>query len=209
MPLIQRFMTVALFVSCLTPQGFAQPTDNDLSPELRAALAYYLGRDCSVEDEPKAFQRVLTLSDKQRNRVIPVLAHIFQDGPDSPRIEHVRQSLRDEWQRRKQALDRERPKYLSPEHIRTLTDPAKLEDYVNQGLNSYKFQVRERSLIALHRIDSTAARIAIANARKSGGQQIEAVILAAERAARLSEAMAAPPPHSKPGDKKPSSKKIE
>lgn len=209
MPLIPRFMTVALFVSCFASQGIAQPTDNDLSPELRAALAQYLGRDCSVEEQPKALQRVLKLSDKQRNVVIPVLAQTFQNGPDSPRVERVRQSLRDEWQRRKQALERARPKYLSPEHVRTLTDPAKLDDYVNQGLNSYRFQVRERSLIALHRIDSKAARITIENARKSDGQQIEAVILAAERAARLSEAMAAPPSHPKPGGKKPSSKKIE
>ncbi len=209
MPLILHLMTVALLTVGLIPGVLAQPTENDLLPELRSALAHYLGKDCSVEEEPKALQRVLILSDKQRNRVIPVLSHTFQDGPDSQRIERVRQSLRGEWQRRKQALDRERPKYLSPEHIRTLTDPAELDDYVNRGLDSYKFQVRERSLIALTRIDSKAARTAIANARKSDGQQIEAVILAAERAVRLSEAMAAPPPHPKPGGKKPSSKKIE
>lgn len=209
MPLILHLMTVALLVVGLVSGVGAQPTENDLSPELRAAFAHYLGRDCSVEEQPTTLQRVLTLSDKERNVAIPLLAQTFLNGPDGPRVERVRQSLLDEWQRRKQALDRERPKYLSPEHIRTLTDPAKLDDYVNQGLNSYKFQVRERSLIALNRIDSKAARIAIANARKSDGQQIEAVILAAERAARFSEAMAAPPPHPKPGDKKPSSKKIE
>lgn len=175
---LSQLLPVALLFLSPISASLAQSAGGALAPELDAALHYYLGKDCAVEEEPKALERLLKLSASEHNVVVPVLGRTFLDGPNSAEIATVRRSLEDQWQRRKERLDRGAVSGLSEKQVRYLTDITKQNEYVEAGLSSYVFQVRQRSLIALNRIDSREAQAAIANAKKIGSKELTAVILA-------------------------------
>lgn len=197
---LSRLLAVVLLLLSPVLESKAQPSASGLTTELQAALHYYLGKDCAVEDEPKALDRLVNLSGSQTNVLVPVLGRALNNGPDSAELADIQQSLENEWLRRKEAIDRGAVKGLSEKHLRYLTDITKKEIYVQARLDTYKFQVRQRSLIALNRIDAREAQIAIANARKSGSQEVRAVILATDLSTPPGAvpAFGAPPARAKP-----------
>jgi hypothetical protein len=160
------------------PQSLAQPAGIELTPELRSTLTHYLGKDCSVEEEPTALEHVLKLSATQVNVVVPILRQTLLNSPDKTLIDidAIRKSLAEEWQRRKESLERGAVKGLSEQHVRVLTDIKRRDEYVNAGVKSFQSRIWQRSYVALKRIDTREARLAIAEVRKTGSDEVKALI---------------------------------
>lgn len=133
---LSHLFPLVLLVLSPVLESVAQPGGSGLTPDLEAALHYYLGKDCAVEDEPQALERLVNLSGSQTNVLVPDLGRALNNGPKSAELAAIQQSLENEWLRRKEAIDRGAVKGLSEKHLRYLTDITKKEIYVKARLDT-------------------------------------------------------------------------